>query len=367
VSVGIATDQVLTLRVWLPQPNEPSAGPYYRHEKRLALIRSVLERLAASPDVRVAGLTTALPATRDSGSTAFGVEGWTPDQRDLATATSISVTSGYFPALGIRLVKGRLIEDGDDDRAPRAAVINETMARTYFRNENPVGRRFRFLNGRGQAPPNAAWTTIVGVVADVKEDGLDAPIRPQIYQSLLQLSTLALAVVARGHGAPPPAAAIERAVQAVDPNLPLYAVRTGEDLIAVQLAQRRFATRLINAFAVMAVLLAAFGLHGIIAYGVRQRTHEIGVRIALGATAARIVGLVLGQAVRLAAGGVAVGLASAFVLSQFLRTMLFQVSPTDPRTLSATVGILLTVVGVATVGAARRATRIEAAVALRQE
>jgi predicted permease len=367
VSIGIATDQVLTLRVWLPQPNEPSAGPYYQHEKRLVLIRSVLERLAASPDVRVAGLTTALPATRDSGSTAFGVEGWTSDRRDLATATAMSVTSGYFPALGIRLVKGRLIEDGDDDRAPRAAVINETMARTYFRNEDPVGRRFRFINGRGQAPPNAPWTTIVGVVADVKEDGLDAPIRPQIYQSLLQLSTLALAVVARGHGAPPPAAAIERAVQAVDSNLPLYAVRTGEDLIAAQLAQRRFATRLINAFAVMAVLLAAFGLHGIIAYGVRQRTHEIAVRIALGATATRIVGLVLGQAVRLAAGGVAFGLAGAFVLSQFLRTMLFEISPTDPRTLVATVVILLAVVGLATFGAARRATRIEAAVALRQE
>ena len=367
VNIGIATDEVLTLRVWLPQPNEPSTGPYYEHAKRLALIRGVLERLAASPDVRVAGLTTALPATRDSGSTAFAAEGWTTDQRDLATATALSVTPGYFPAFGIRLLEGRLLEEKDDDRAPRAAVINETLARTYFRNENPIGRRFRFVNGRGQAPPTAQWTTIVGVIADVKEDGLDSPIRPQIYQSMLQASSLALAVVARGHGAPPPAAEVERAVQGVDPNLPLYAVRTGDDLIAAQLAQRRFATRLTNAFALMAVLLAAFGLHGIIAYGVRQRTHEIGVRIALGATAMRVVGLVLGQAVRLAAGGVAVGLVGAFVLSQFLRTLLFQISPTDSRTLLATVAILIAIVGLATIGAARRATRIEAAVALRQE
>ena len=222
-------------------------------------------------------------------------------------------------------------------------------------------------DARGIAPPSAPWITIVGVVADVKEDALDTPIRPQIYRSLFQVSSLSLAIVARGDGAPPPATVVEQAVRGADPNLPLYAVRTGEDLIAAQLAQRRFATRLINAFAVMALLLAAFGLHGIIAYSVRQRTHEIGVRIALGATAARVVALVLGQAVRLTAGGVAAGLAGAFVLSQFLRTMLFEISPWDPKTLAATVAILIAVVGLATIGAARRATRIEAAAALRQE
>ena len=367
VETGFATAEVLTLRVWLPQPNEPSAGPYFEHAKRVALIRNILERLGSSPEVRAAGLATALPATRDTGSPAFTVEGWTPNQDDLTTATSMSVTAGYFPALGARLIKGRLLEDRDDEHTMPTAVINETFARTYFRNEEPVGRRFRFVNARGIAPPSAPWITIVGVVADVKEDGLDAPVRPQIYRSLLQSSTLSLAIVARGRGAPPPATVVEQAVHAADSNLPLYAVRTGEDLIAAQLAQRRFATRLINAFALMALLLAAFGLHGIIAYGVRQRTHEIGVRIALGATAARVVALVLGQAARLTAAGIAAGLAGAFVLSRFLRTMLFEISPTDPRTLAATVVILIAVVGLATIGAARRATRIEAAAALRQE
>jgi predicted permease len=367
VETGFATAEVLTLRVWLPQPNEPSAGPYFEHAKRVALIRTILERLGSSPEVRAAGLATALPATRDTGSPAFTVEGWTSNQDDLTTATAMSVTAGYFPALGARLIKGRLLEDRDDEHTMPAAVINETFARTYFRNEEAVGRRFRFVNARGIAPPSAPWITIVGVVADVKEDGLDAPVRPQIYRSLLQSSTLSLAIVARGHGAPPPATVVEQAVHAADSNLPLYAVRTGEDLIAAQLAQRRFATRLINAFALMALLLAAFGLHGIIAYGVRQRTHEIGVRIALGATTARVVALVLGQAARLTAAGIAVGLAGAFVLSRFLRTMLFEISPTDPRTLAATVVILIAVVGLATIGAARRATRIEAAAALRQE
>ena len=367
VETGFATSEVLTMRVWLPQPNEPSSGPYFEHAKRVAVIRNILERLGSSPDVRAAGMATALPATRDTGSPAFTVEGWTPNQDDLTTATSMSVTAGYFPALGARLTKGRLLEDQDDERTAPVAVINETFARTYFRTEEAIGRRFRFVNARGIAPPSAPWITIVGVVADVKEDALDTPIRPQIYRSLFQVSSLSLAIVARGDGAPPPATVIEQAVRGADPDLPLYAVRTGEDLIAAQLAQRRFATRLINAFALMALLLAAFGLHGIIAYSVRQRTHEIGVRIALGATAARVVALVLGQAVRLTAGGVAAGLAGAFVLSQFLRTMLFEISPWDPKTLAATVAILIAVVGLATIGAARRATRIEAAAALRQE
>ena len=367
VQTGMATSELLTLRLWLPQPNDPKAGPYFEHAKRVVLIRGVLDRLAASGEIRHAGLTTALPAMRDTGSTAFAAEGWIPDRSALATATAISVTPGYFPALGVRLLRGRLLEEQDDDGAPRAAVINETLAKTYFRGEDPLGRRFHFVNGRGQVPANAPWTTIVGVVADVKEDGIDAPVRPQIYQSLLQLSTLGLAVVASGRNAPPPAAVVQQAVQAVDPNLPIYAVRSGEQLVAAQLASRRFATRLINAFALMAVLLAAFGLHGIIAYAVRQRRHEIGVRIALGATVGRILAMILGQGARLAAVGVAVGLVGALVLSQFLGTMLFGISPTDPWTLAVTVGILVVVVGLATLGAARRAAGIEAAVALRQE
>ena len=367
VQTGMSTSELLTLRVWLPQPNDPKSGPYFDHQQRLALIRGVLDRLAASGEIRHAGLTTALPATRDSGSPAFAVEGWTPDRSELATATAISVTPGYFPALGVRLVQGRLLHEQDDERAPRAAVINETLAKTYFRGEDPVGRRFHFVNGRGQVPPNSQPITIVGVAGDVKEDAIDAPVRPQIYRSLLQSSTLSLAVVASGRGAPPSAAVVQQAVQSVDPNLPIYAVRSGEELVAAQLAQRRFATGLINAFAAMAVLLAALGLHGIIAYAVRQRRHEIGVRIALGATVGRILAMILGQGARLTAVGIAVGLLGALVLSQFLRTMLFEISPTDPWTLAVTVVILIVVVGLATLSAARRATRIEAAVALRQE
>jgi putative ABC transport system permease protein len=367
IDIGIGTERLVSARVWLPQPNEPSAGPYFRHAQRVALMRGILDRLGASADVLHAGLATALPTTRDSGTAAFALEGWPPDRRDFASATTVSVTPGYFPALGIRLVSGRFIEDADHERAPRAAVVNETLARSYFGGDDPVGRRFRFVGRRGQVSADTPWTTIVGVVRDVREDALDAPIRPQIYQSLWQGSNLALALVAQGRGSSPSAATVTKAVQDVDPNLPVYAVRTGADLLARQLAQRRFATVLINAFAGAALLLAAFGLHGMIAYSVRQRTREIGIRVALGATAARVMLLVLGQAARLTTLGVVVGIAGAYALAGVLRTQLFGVSATDPRAVGAVVLLLGAVVGVATVGAALRAARIEAGVALRQE
>ena len=190
VHTGIRVERLLTARVWLPQPNDPVTGPYFDHDKRVVLIRAILDRLAASPDVDAAGMTTALPATRDSGTAAFAVEGWTPDRRDLASATSISVTPGYFRTLGIPLVSGRLLQDSDDIRAPRAVVVNDTLARTYFGGASPIGQRFHLVGRRGQLPADAPWITIVGVVADVHEDGLDAPVRPQIYQSLWQASSL---------------------------------------------------------------------------------------------------------------------------------------------------------------------------------
>ena len=367
VDTGISTDRLSTARVWLPQPNEPSAGPYFTHQKRVVVIRSLIDRLRTMPEIAYAAVTTALPALNDSGTASFLVEGWTPDQRDLASATPVSVTPDYFRALGINLISGRLLNDSDDEHAPRNVVVNETFARTYFAADDPVGRRFRFAGRRGQIAQSAPWITIVGVVRDIKEDGLDAPVRPQMYQSLWQVSSLALAIVAQGRSAPAPAGVLRRAVAEVDPNLPLYAVRSGDELLASQLAQRRFATHLLQAFALAALALAALGLHGVIAYGVRQRTHEIGVRVALGATASRVIALVLQQATRVMLVGMAIGLGAAWFASRLVTSMLFGVEPSDPLTLVAVVFILAAVVGLATFGAARRAARIDPAVALRLE
>jgi putative ABC transport system permease protein len=367
VDTGIDVERLVTARVWLPQPNEPSSGPYFKPEQRVVLFRTLIDRLQAMPDVAYAGMANALPALNDSGTAPFAAEGWTPDRRDLALATQVATTPGYFKALGIGLLSGRLLEDADDARVQRVAVVNETLARTYFGGEDPVGRRFRFVGRRGQVSPDAPWFTIVGIVRDVKEDGLDVPVRPQIYTSLWQASGLNLTIVVQGRSAPPHPGAVRRAVLEADPNLPLYAIRTGDELLATQLAQRRFTTYLVNAFALSALLLAAFGLHGVIAYGVKQRTHEIGVRVALGASASRIIALVLGQAAKLTVVGVAIGLAGFFVMSRLMTTMLFNVRATDPLLLAGVVTLLAIVVGLGTLGAAIRAARIEAAVALRQE
>jgi predicted permease len=367
VDTGMSTEQLVTGRVWLPQPNEPSSGPYFTHAQRTVLIRALVDRLSALPGVSHAGMATALPAVNDSGSASFFVDGWSPDRRDFASATPVSVTPGYFGALGVRLAAGRLLEDTDNERVGRVVVVNQTLARTYFGGESPVGRRFKFVGRRGQVSNDAPWITIVGVVEDVREDGLDVPVRPQIYQSLWQSSPLNLAIAARGRAIAPTADAVRRAVRDADPNLPTYAVRTGEELLASQLAQRRFATYLIYAFAFAALFLAAFGLHGVIAYGVRQRTHEIGVRVALGATASRVIALVLGEAARVTALGVVIGLAGALVVSRMLTAMLFNVRATDPWLVGGVVLILGAVAGCGTFGAALRASRIEAAAALRQE
>jgi putative ABC transport system permease protein len=367
VDTGMSIDRLLTARVWLPQPNDPASGPYFDHGKRVVLMRGILDRLARSSEIEAAGITTALPATRDSGTASLALEGWTSDRRDLAGATPVSVTPGYFRALGIPLVAGRLLQDSDDTHTDRAVVVNETFARTYLDGASPVGRRFHFVGRRGQVPANAPWITIVGVVRDVKEDGLDTPVRPQIYQSLWQGSTLGLAMVVRGRRTTPSLNMVQAAVLDADPGLPMYAVRSGDELVGAQLSQRLFATRLINVFAGAALFLAAFGLHGVIAYGVRQRTREIGIRVALGATALRVLALVLGQAARLTSVGILLGIAGGVAVSRLIATMLFGASFSDPLTIVSVVLLLATVVGLATLGAARRATRIEAAVALRQD
>ncbi|CAN5876437.1 hypothetical protein BH18ACI5_BH18ACI5_03530 [soil metagenome] len=216
-------------------------------------------------------------------------------------------------------------------------------------------------------PPNAPFITIVGVVADVREDGIDAVVPPALYVSLWQSSGLQLTAVARGVTAMPSGDTIRAAVQEADPNVPLYAMRSVDDLAARGLAPRRFAARLIAAFALLALVLAAFGLHSVIAYNVRLRTHEIGVRLALGATSAHVLRMVLAEGLGLASLGAAAGIAGALGVSRLLSTLLFNVSPRDPLTLAAVVVVLLAVAGLSTLAAASRAARIELAVALRPE
>jgi putative ABC transport system permease protein len=357
---------VLTARLWLPQPNEPSTGPYFTHEARVTFYRRVLERLAQLPGVESVGGISTLPLSGTTGRASFTIEGQGTTSTDVSTSQTALVTPGYFRTLGVDLVRGRSFSEHDDVKAPSAIVVSESFARQFFANTDAVGKRIvlgtRVRPASGAmppAPPN--WWTILGVVRDVKTDRLDAGATPMFYRSVLQVSNLNLTLVVRAQGDPAVLAeSMRREVRAVDPNEPLFGIRTMNAVVATAMAERRFTMQLLALFAATALVLSAIGIYGVMAYFVTQRTHEIGIRMALGAAPRDVLAMVLGQGARLAAAG-------AFALTRAIGTLLFGVSPRDPLTF-ATLSIVLTAVAlVACYVPARRATRVDPIRALRYE
>jgi putative ABC transport system permease protein len=373
VTLGFNPDSVLTARIWLPQPNEPSTGPYFRHDARVAFYRRVLDRVAVLPGVQSVGGVSTLPLSGSPGRASFTIEGQGTDAADVSSSQSTLVTPGYFGALGIALVHGRLFSDHDDVRAPAAVLVSESFARQFFPNADAVGKRIalgsrvRSASGPQQAGgPN--WSTIVGVVRDVKTDRLDAGATPMFYRSVLQVSNLSLTLVVRAHGDPAVLAELmRREVRAVDPNEPLFGVRTMQAVVAAAMAQRRFTMQLLALLAATALALSAIGIYGVMAYFVTQRTHEIGIRMALGAAPGDVLAMVLRQGARLAAAGVAAGIVGAFALTRAIGTLLFGVSPRDPLTFVTLSLVLSAVALVACYVPARRATRVDPIQALRYE
>jgi putative ABC transport system permease protein len=282
------------------------------------------------------------------------------------------VTPGYFRALGIDLLRGRTFDDHDDVRVPGAIVVSEGFARRFFGSEEAVGKRISLAIGRpGGGPLQAApvnWLTIVGVVRDVRSERLEAGFAPMLYRSVLQSSNLNLTLVARSSGDPSLLAeSIRREVRAVDPNEPVFSVRTMNDVVAAALAERRFTLLLLALFAATAMALSAIGIYGVMAYFVTQRTREIGIRMALGASPRAVLAMVLGQGAKLAAAGVAAGLLGAVTLTRAISALLYGVSPRDPATLVLLSVGLSAIALVACYLPARRATRVDPIRALRYE
>jgi putative ABC transport system permease protein len=342
----------------------PSAR-FPERERVAGFVDEVLERLEGRPDVASAGAVSVMPLTGSQHDVSFGIEGRLPEPgREPVTDYRVA-TPGYFRTVGIPLVRGRLFEASDDRGAPGVALINEELARRYFQGEDPIGRRLRIGNVRSDDSP---WWTVVGIVGSVRDNALDRAPDAEVYLSASQRGSRAMTVVVRSDRPPETLAEpLRAAVRAVDPEQAISQVVPVRDLVRSSLAPARFLAGLLGAFAGLALVLAAVGIYGVMAYSVGRRTREIGVRMALGARPGDVLGMVLRQGALLAGVGLALGLLVAYTLTKSLGSLLFEVSPYDPVTFVAVAVVLAAAALVASALPARRAARVDPVVALEEE
>ncbi len=324
--------------------------------------KRVLERVRALPGVQSAGIADLVPVDLHFSRASIFVEGQ-PVERpaNVPTAMYSRVSPGYFQAMGTRLLQGRDFTEQDDDKAPRVAIVNETFARRFFPGEDSIGKSFSV--GR----PGAAKTQVIGVVQDGKYAGLNEDPKPFVSRPLWQSDVGATSVIARAEGDEQKLkAAVSREVQQLDPHLPMSA-NTLVEKMSLPLLPARITASLLGGFGLLALALAAIGIYGVISYAVSTRTHEIGIRMALGAQKTAVLKLVLEQGMRLTLIGVAIGLAAALALTRLMKAVLFGVSATDPTTFVIASLLLAGVALLACYLPARRATKVDPMVALRHE
>src|SRR6266571_2921103 len=355
VETGFDADRLLTLSVVM-------AG-YDEGGHRARVVEAVLERIRALPGIEVAGAGTAMPPVTAQRSVRYEVEGEEPGV-PVRTAYFIATDPLYFRALGTPLLDGRAFDERDAEGASGVAILNRSLARRLFRGERAVGRRVRLRD----ATQSAEWRTIVGVVGDVRYQGLDDPGQAALYTPFAQTPSLWTAVFVRTTSEPMAVVrSVKAAVATAGAGLTAMRPRPMTELVAESIARPRFNALLLSCFAILALVVATVGIYGLIAYSVAQRTHEIGVRIALGAARRDVLGLVVGQGLRLTVVGIALGLLGALALTRLMRSLLFEVSPQDPSTFVAGAAFLLVVGLLASYLPARRAATVDPAVALRAE
>jgi predicted permease len=325
----------------------------------------VFRRVSALPGVEqttISGNDT-LPMNSGRNYSPFSIQGRPEDSARTPVADIAVIDTEYFRTMEVPLVGGRNFTVLDTNKTQTVGVIDETLARRYWPNENPVGQQIKFGFGAG-----IQGVTIVGVVGDIKSDGFDAPSVPHIYVPMGQFAPVNAVVFLRSRGDTGSLGeAVRREVEKVDPNIPVHSISSMDEIITRSLADRRFALELLGIFAAVALMLAAIGIYGVMAYSFSQRTHEIGIRIALGAQRVDIFRMAVGEGMQLVAIGLTVGLAGAVTLTRFVRTMLFDVSASDPITFGAISALLAAVAFVACYVPARRATRVDPLAALRDE
>jgi putative ABC transport system permease protein len=355
---GFNTEGVLTMRLSLPP------GKYAQGEPRAQFYRQAVERVGSLPGVAAAGAVLTMPLGGDTFSVgrSFIREGRPMTPEESANASYYVATPGYFRALEIPVLAGRSFTEQDTAQAPMVVLVNETMARKHWPGESPIGKRITIW--RDEKFPRE----VVGVVGDTRP-ALDTPASAQMYVPYAQDATWgSLTLVARTQGDPATlAAAARNELRALDKTLPVYNVKTMTEVAAASVAQHRASMLLLSAFAGVALLLAVIGIYGVTAYYVTQRTHEIGVRMALGATRGDVLRLVVGQGLRLTLIGLAVGIVAALALTRLLASLLYEVSATDPLAFAVGALLLAVVALAACYVPARRATKVDPMVALRYE
>ena len=365
---GFNPSRIVAANLYLPVPNNPDMDRYAKPEILNSFVREAVRRVSAIPRVDLASMTTDLPVTHLSRRRPVNIED-RPDESGKGLFSEItSVTPEYFKVLQASLVRGRYFTEDDDTGKQPVAIVDESAARTYWPDSDPIGRRLSIRSTRGAANP--PWCTVVGVIKDIKSDGLDQSGAPHIYRPIYQFPgprSLSLSVTVRTSL---PATSLEplirREIQAVDPDLPVFNVRTMNEVIDGSLASRRFSAELVGVFAVVALLLASVGIYGLLAYMVGQRAHEIGVRMALGATPSTIGKMIVSRGAGLAGIGVVIGLILSGIMAPLISSLLYGVRPIDPEVFIAVPLILMVVVLLASYIPARRAARVSPIVALRE-
>ena len=359
---GFNPQHLLAATISLPETR------YSDEKQQNAFYDQVLERLAGVPGVEASGAINYLPLGGGGWMRRFAMSDQPPPAPGQEPRAVFNiVTPDYFRAMEIPMIQGRSFSASDGANAPLVAIINETLARNFLPGESPLGKRIRNIASRDPQPP---WMEIVGVVGDIRPARLTTAAGPQMYVARAQIafSDPQMTLVVRTASEPGNlAGAIRSAVQAVDKDQPVYDIRTMPEVMSNSIATPRFNLLLVGVFAVLALVLAVIGVYGVMSYLVAQRTHEVGLRMALGADARNILKLVIGRGMILAFAGVGIGLGAAFALTRIMANLLYGVSPTDPLTFSAIALLLTSVALLACYIPARRATTVDPMIALRNE
>ncbi len=352
VDPGLDPRGVLTMNILLP-PAKYSDG------RGASFFQQKLERVRALPGVEAAAMVSPLPLSGAHRSTAFRIEGRPSPTEETFNAGVRIISPDFFKTFRVPMVDGRLLEESDGAKAPPVVVVNESLAHIYFANENPLGKRIIIYGGT---------RSIVGVVGDVKHSALDEEAKAEIYLPMAQVPTGYMSLAVRTSGDPMQmVAAVRGQIWAVDKDQPISNIETMEQLMAKSVAPKRFNLLLLGAFALVGLALAGVGLYGVMSYTVTQRTHEIGVRMALGANRVDVLRLVIGEGMKLAVIGALLGLGGALALTRLLKALLFDVSTTDPLTFILIAAVLIIVALLACWIPARRAANMDPLVSLRVE